>query len=269
VTLLAPSGPGGALVGPSPCEAHDLIPWESAELTRLLAGNGTPAARSFDAALAFTRDGDLVRGLAALAPRVTAHDPRPPAGEHAARWLASAAQGIAPDAAPSPPVCEATPDEASQAAQWLRRLPEGFVAVHPGSGSPAKNWPTDRFAAALEAAGASGRYLLIEGPADAESAAPLRAGAAALARSLPPRVLGAILSRARVYVGNDSGVSHLAAAWGAPTVALFGPTDPAVWSPVGPRVTVVRSADGRMDGIAVEQVLTAISATVAATGRQP
>jgi heptosyltransferase-2 len=201
-----------------------------------------------------------VRALASLALRVIAHDPHPGGGEHAARWLARAAEQIVAGPWPEPPVCKATAEEEQLAGEWCRRLPPGFVAVHPGSGSPAKNWPADRFAGALQAIGAAGAYLLIEGPADAGAARPLQSGAAAVARSLPPRVLGAILARARAFLGNDSGISHLAAAWGAPTVALFGPTDPAVWSPVGPRVTTIRSADGRMEGITVEQVRTAVSA---------
>jgi ADP-heptose:LPS heptosyltransferase len=255
---MAPGGPGGALVGPSACEAHDLLSWDSADLTRLLAA-GTPLADGrFDAALAFTRDAELARALAALAERVIAHDPRPPRGTHASAWLARAAEPIAGGGGREPPVCEATPAEAALAAEWLARLPPDFLAVHPGSGSRAKNWPADRFAALLFALGANGKYLLVEGPADAEAAQPLEAGAAAVACSLPPRVLGAILSRARVYVGNDSGVSHLAAAWGAPTVALFGPTDPAVWSPIGLRVAVVRSSDGTMDGIGVAEVEAAV-----------
>jgi ADP-heptose:LPS heptosyltransferase len=45
-----------------------------------------------------------------------------------------------------------------------------------------------------------------------------------------------------VYIGNDSGISHLAAAAGAPVVALFGPTDPAVWAPRGPRVRILAAA---------------------------
>ncbi len=50
-------------------------------------------------------------------------------------------------------------------------------------------------------------------------------------------------------MGNDSGVTHLAAAAGAPTLALFGPTDPATWAPLGPRVEVARSPDGTMSGL--------------------
>jgi ADP-heptose:LPS heptosyltransferase len=72
-------------------------------------------------------------------------------------------------------------------------------------------------------------------------------------------VLGAVLARAGVYVGNDSGVSHLAAAWGARVLALFGPTDPAQWAPVGPRVRVLRAKDTKMESLPLEEVERAAS----------
>jgi ADP-heptose:LPS heptosyltransferase len=80
------------------------------------------------------------------------------------------------------------------------------------------------------------------------------------AHHLPLRVLGALLARAALYVGNDSGVTHLAAAWGAPTLALFGPTDPAQWAPLGPRVRTLRAPDGRMPSLGVASVLEAARA---------
>jgi ADP-heptose:LPS heptosyltransferase len=54
-------------------------------------------------------------------------------------------------------------------------------------------------------------------------------------------VVAAILQQARAFLGNDSGLSHLAGLLGVPTLALFGPTDPVHWSPLGPRVRVLRS----------------------------
>jgi lipopolysaccharide heptosyltransferase III len=83
----------------------------------------------------------------------------------------------------------------------------------------------------------------------------LRLPNAVLADALHPRQLGALLSRAGLFVGNDSGVTHLAAAAGAPTVALFGPTDPAQWAPVGPAVVVVRAA--AIDALSVADVAAA------------
>ena len=60
------------------------------------------------------------------------------------------------------------------------------------------------------------------------------------------------LQTARLYIGNDSGITHLAAAVGVPVVAIFGPTDPAVWAPRGDRVRVV---SGNLEDISVDQVL--------------
>jgi len=80
------------------------------------------------------------------------------------------------------------------------------------------------------------------------------------ARSLPLRTLAAVLARASVYLGNDSGVSHLAAAAGAPTVAVFGPTDPDRWSPVGPAVRTVRADTGSVGDVSVDAVVAAAAA---------
>jgi heptosyltransferase-2 len=146
----------------------------------------------------------------------------------------------------APPV-RPTPDERRAAADTLRTLPRGFLALHPGSGSAAKNWPPECYAALAQMASPGRPWLLVEGPADATACAALRSlPDARLARGLPLRVLGAVLAEAGAYVGNDSGVSHLAAAWGAPTVVLFGPTDPAVWAPIGPRTASVRAPAGNL-----------------------
>jgi len=88
---------------------------------------------------------------------------------------------------------------------------------------------------------------------------------AAPADSLPGAVqidnlykLACWLATARVYLGNDSGITHLAAATGVPVVALFGPSDPAVWAPRGDTVRVV--ARSTMDEITVEEVRSAVLA---------
>ena len=183
-------------------------------------------------------------------------DPAPPPGRHAARWYAQplSALGIADDA--DPPPLAATSEERLRADEWRARLPPGFLALHPGSGAPAKNWPADRFAALARALSPGRDWLLVCGPADEEAAAVLAREPGALAvRELPLRVLGALLAQAGRFVGNDSGVTHLAAAFGARTLALFGPTDPAQWAPVGSAVTTLRAAEGRMDRLEVGTVI--------------
>lgn len=132
----------------------------------------------------------------------------------------------------------------------------GTAAIAPGSGSPEKNWPSERFgelACLLQEAGMCVVWII--GPAEKKTvrSADLRAGRRVW-ESLPLPSLAAALSRCRIYAGNDSGVTHLAAACGCPTVALFGASDPVVWSPRGRRVRVVTSPGEGMRGIAVRDV---------------
>ena len=150
-----------------------------------------------------------------------------------------------------------TREDATRRAQ---DLPPRFAAIHPGSGSRRKNWPAERFADVARSFG--GPWLLVAGPADHEAVSVLaEVEGAVIARELAPRALASLLSRAGVYLGNDSGVTHLAAAAGAPTVALFGVTDPRTWAPIGPRVRVV-DCGSAMDGASVDTVTAAVELTV-------
>jgi hypothetical protein len=108
-----------------------------------------------------------------------------------------------------------------------------YAVIHPFSGSPKKNWPLEKFRALA-------RQL--------ERLMPVRWCAGGGDPPLDGPVtqiddlyeLAQWLAGARLYVGNDSGVTHLAAAVGTPVLALFGPTDPAVWAPRGANVRVAR-----------------------------
>jgi heptosyltransferase-2 len=137
------------------------------------------------------------------------------------------------------------------------------VAIHPGSGSPAKNWPAERW---LELAGQiEDPILLVLGEAEHERwsgslLAQFRAAAREsleVADNLPLPVLADALARCRLFLGHDSGVSHLAAALGKPCALLFGPTDPAVWAPQGAQVQVIRCGV-ELDTIAVKDVVDAL-----------
>ena len=264
VVLIAPQSSGAALVGPGASEVDELLAWERPEVAALLAGQVPKGPlRGFlggvELAVVYSRSADLAHGLGLMVPRVVCQEPAPSGGVHASQWLARplAALGLDPPADLEPIL--PTPAEATAARELLTRLPEGFLAIHPGSGSPRKNWPAERFAAVLDLLALRRPWLLVEGPADATAVAPLaqRPGAV-LARGLGVRTLGAVLARAGLFIGHDSGVSHLAAAWHAPTLALFGPTDPALWAPVGPRVRVLRAPRGRMEALSVDEVLSAV-----------
>ena len=264
VTLLAPASAAAALVGPGPSEVRHLVDWERADVAALVSGHGElPAslrrdAGDHDVTLAFTRDEALVAGLRSLAPRVLVRDPRPPEGMSAARWLAGAVAdlGLDPETPPAP--CAPTPEESAAARLWHERLPPRFLAIHPGSGSARKNWPAERFLELARRLRPAEPFLVALGPADEAAARAFRGrDGCVLAESLGLRVLGAVLAGAGVFVGNDAGVTHLAAAWGAPTVALFGPTDARVWAPDGTRVRALQSPTPDMDGLGVDAVLEA------------
>jgi ADP-heptose:LPS heptosyltransferase len=126
------------------------------------------------------------------------------------------------------------------------------IALHPGSGSPAKNWPQPRWQELcrwLPTAGLGAPAIIF---GEAEPADLLR-GFGPPWRELPLAALADRLARCRLFIGHDSGVSHLAAACGVPCVLLFGPTDPAVWAPPGPHVRVIRRGP-EMNAISVDDV---------------
>jgi heptosyltransferase-2 len=133
------------------------------------------------------------------------------------------------------------------AANLATSLDAPYIAVAPGARyGPAKRWPADRVARAAElAASALGapRVLLVGDLDDAEACARvgerLTPGAVDLCGRTDLPTLAGILAGARVVLANDSGAAHLAAAVGAPTVVLFGSTDPRWTAPRGEAVRVL------------------------------
>ena len=137
------------------------------------------------------------------------------------------------------------------------------MVVHPGSGSPTKNWPAERFVEIMRRLQAAGRETVaVLGEADV-------AEAAVLARELPEMPvlagltlteLAATLAECGAFLGNDSGIAHLAAAVGLPTTAIFGPSDADVWAPRGRGgVTVLRAPEKELERLTVAAVWTALA----------
>ncbi|MFA5058011.1 MAG: glycosyltransferase family 9 protein, partial [Opitutaceae bacterium] len=82
-----------------------------------------------------------------------------------------------------------------------------------------------------------------------------------VSENLPLPALAVQLAQCRLFLGHDSGLSHLAAAVGTPCVLLFGPTDPAMWAPPGGHVRVIRRGE-TLDAIAIEEVLAAVDPAI-------
>lgn len=212
------------------------------------AGEWPRSAGRFEVAVVISRSTDLV-DAARQAARVTIQIPPPPVRNDSpvsVQWAEAARDLCDPFTGVMAPLATRTQDA---------RVVDATL-VHPGSGSPRKNWPTDRFLELSRKLTARGeRMVWVRGPA--EMAQPDGWEGERLDRpSLS--TLAATLAASRRFVGNDSGVSHLAAAVGTPTIALFGPTPASVWRPDGPRVRVVDSTDGTMNGVSVEAVLDAL-----------
>ena len=149
---------------------------------------------------------------------------------------------------PPLPVAWTTPAQEAAAAELMPGGP--WLVLGPTANWGPKIWPADRFVAVAQALTAPGgpltgaRIAIIAGPGEAE-----RAAAAPVLAALPGALdligrydvpeTGAVLRRAALYIGNDSGPMHLAAAAGAPVVGVFGPTDAREYGPAGPRAVAV------------------------------
>lgn len=135
--------------------------------------------------------------------------------------------------------------------------------LHPGSGSPKKNWPLGHYIE-LARRMRDGRnfapvFLLGEAEDDAREGLTRNAPDIPRLDGLSVREAAQILAAADGYIGNDSGISHLAAAVGARAIALFGPSRADLWSPRGPRVTVLQAPDGVLDQLSIDTVIEALN----------
>ncbi|GIW09970.1 MAG: glycosyl transferase [Dehalococcoidia bacterium] len=177
------------------------------------------------------------------------------------------------------------PEEAARAAQLLAASgSEVLVAVHVGAGFPSKLWPLERYAALGKAliARAGVTVVLVGGAEDQPLAATvrqeLRGSVLDLTGKLSWAGTAAVLQRAALFIGNDSGPAHLAAAVGTPALVIFsGQNEPAVWRPWGERVVVLQHRPACapcglrhctrdlacLFGVSVEAALTAAEALLA------
>jgi len=236
VTLVGVPASWGFLPADVPIQVVDA---DHAAWRPLFVG-GPPAFSDFDRAVVMLGEtGILVaEALRRLIPKVTHIRPVRPgeSGIHAAVRLAGAVDAPAAGRLIAP-----------------ASGPAHDLVLHPGSGGRAKRWPAERF---FELARGSGNPLILLGPAE-EGLHPAFAGLP-VAEGWPLRRVVSVLASARSFVGNDSGVTHLAS-YLCPTLALFGPTDPAIWGPVGGKARLLSAPGGALDRLSVDEVARALA----------
>jgi len=239
---------------------------------------------SFDLVLSYFYDPDelfLVNLQRCQPGQILAHSPRVPeefgrpAARHFAKIVEPLGLALADDASSE---LFPSPGDVDAARAFLAGLKPGtrLVAIHPGSGGETKNWPMESWAELgrrLTQAKPEVALLLVEGEADIEPAQFLIEAWKDVphlrARELPLPILAALFRDkvTALFLGHDSGVTHLAAASrrDLPVIALFGPTDPVVWAPPRKGVKVLQGAPTLHD-LTIEEVFQAASAVL---GRPP
>jgi len=154
--------------------------------------------------------------------------------------------GLVP-ASPEPAPARIRPPLSALASDLLAHLAAPVLALHAGAGSRAKRWDNAGFVQVANWwRSAGGAAVIIAGPAEAGEAPMLGPPEA---RDWPLPDVAALLAGVALFLGNDSGISHLAAAVGAAGVVLFGPTDARRWRPLSATIVALQARSTRPDGI--------------------
>jgi heptosyltransferase-2 len=245
---------------------------ESAELSRFFARDSDLPAdlakyfAGFDLVVSYLFDPDLIFETnlrRSGVPKIVCGSAKIDNDSHAARQLARPIEELGIPISDFAPRIFPSREDRHHAQQFLDGLAEPIVAFHPGSGSEQKNWPLQNWIGLGNyfLGNFAGSLVIVSGEADQTQAAQLesiwRNPRVRLAKSLPLTDLAAVLEHT-IFVGHDSGVSHLAAAAGASCILLFGPTDPAVWTPPNENARVIRAPEGDLARLDVDLVRAAL-----------
>ncbi len=252
-------------------EADAALPLDALGVGALFAGEALPTDSPLSRArrvVSFlgARDPAFAARMTAAAPRVDVAPSTPTDGlvwQHLVRTIdTDAAPSLAPVDVPA--VLCADGAALLTRTGWDGRTP--LAIVHPGAGGDAKRWAVDKFTRLIETLAERGMAIAIhEGPADARAVAAVTATTRvrlAVLHEPPLPALAGALKSAAVYIGNDSGISHLAATIGAPSIVLFT-TAMRSWRPWSAAPTIVSIDPRHDDDTSFARVLHAIDATLA------
>src|SRR5438093_2676210 len=195
--------------------------------------------------------------------------------DHAARQLARPIEQLGITVADLAAEIFLSVDDRQFAQEFLRGLSQSIVAIHPGTGSKEKNWPLENWIELVSSKDDSSKakgelghmgkqfsLVVVSGEADKAQTAELeydwKDRGVCFAKNLPLPHLAAVLEHT-IFVGHDSGISHLAAAAGANCILLFGPTDPNVWAPRNENVRVLQAQSGSLNNLDIAQVRAAVT----------
>jgi heptosyltransferase-2 len=184
-------------------------------------------------------------------------------GSHATWQLAAPLQQIGVDVTDYIPRLFPTDDDFALAREFLHDLARPLVALHIGSGSPKKNWPIVNWLDLGDSFLRSNRsVVVVSGEADESQLATVQNHWARrnvrYATNLALPKLAAVLADC-LFVGHDSGISHLAAAAGGKCAVLFGPTNADVWAPRGPNVLIMRAPGDDLQSVSAAAAFNAIA----------
>ena len=188
-----------------------------------------------------------------------------PGGEHAVHEHLAVVEALLEKRLPVPLAPVAVGDDTrAQAAELVTPLgSERLLALAPGANWQAKIWPVARYAELLETlADQFDAVVALGGPDDRAAVAQLAERSALPVLDLAGRIdlltTAAVLTHAAYFVGNDSGVGHIAAAMGRPTMTVFGPGQPERYRPWGALARWIVAADGEIGSVSAGEVAAAV-----------
>jgi heptosyltransferase-2 len=187
-------------------------------------------------------------------------------GDHAARQLARPIEELGIRVVDLTEKIFLSREDRHFAREFLQTSSQPIIAIHPGSGSKEKNWSLQNWIELFSREhwhiDKRPSLIVISGEADEAQTAQLehtwKDQDILFAKNLPLPHLAAVLEHS-IFIGHDSGISHLAAAAGANCILLFGPTDPNVWAPRNENVQVVAAESGRLSDLGTAPVQAALS----------